>query len=41
MDGWQRLYQRASGAITRFVPGVGREQVPEADARELTLCSSG
>ncbi len=41
LDGWHQLYQRASGAITRFVPGAGKEHAPEVDTQELTLRSSG
>ena len=32
-DGWQRLYRRAAGAITRFTPGRGRDG---DDARHLS-----
>ncbi|MGE5153366.1 MAG: Hsp20/alpha crystallin family protein [Bdellovibrio bacteriovorus] len=42
MDGWQRLYRRAAGAITRFTPG--REVPGEATDREgggLALRSTG
>lgn len=38
VDGWQRLYRRAAGAITRFTPGRHEE---EADRRELSVRSSG
>ncbi|MGD2137397.1 MAG: Hsp20/alpha crystallin family protein [Gammaproteobacteria bacterium] len=42
VEGWQRLYRRAAGAITRFTPGnrTGREGGVEA-GRELALRSSG
>ncbi len=37
-DSWQRLYQRAANAITRFTPG---KQVNESAGQELALRSSG
>lgn len=37
-DGWQRLYRRAAGAITRFTPARHEE---ESTARDLALRSSG
>jgi len=42
MDGWQRLYRRAAGAITRFTPTkyVGKEGEAEA-AREVATRSIG
>lgn len=37
-DGWQRLYRRAAGAITRFTPAKRND---EAAGQELTVRSSG
>lgn len=37
-DGWQRLYRRAAGAITRFKPSKRED---EKTGRELALRSSG
>ena len=37
-DGWQRLYRRAAGAITRFTPGRRED---EKTGRELAVRSSG
>lgn len=37
-DGWQRLYRRAAGAITRFTPGKNKD---EKTGRELAVRSSG
>lgn len=34
MDGWQRLYGRAAGAITRFTPGAKERAEPTAAAQE-------
>ncbi|MBK1702033.1 Hsp20/alpha crystallin family protein [Thiococcus pfennigii] len=41
-EGWQRLYRRATGAITRFTHG-GREapEVSAAEAREMAERSAG
>jgi HSP20 family protein len=42
MDGWQRLYRHAAGAITRFTPGKkGREGGADTEGRELALRSTG
>jgi len=41
VDGWERLYRRASGAITRFTPG---NRVPEEErdaGREIAERSTG
>jgi len=35
-EGWHQLYQRASGAITRFVPGADKET-----STELSIRNSG
>jgi HSP20 family protein len=40
-DGWQQLYQKASGAITRFVPGTAKEKGTEIESREMARRSSG
>ncbi|MCB1876366.1 MAG: Hsp20/alpha crystallin family protein [Chromatiales bacterium] len=39
MDGWQRLYRRAAGAITRFTPGKKFTQAKQKE--ENALRSSG
>lgn len=41
LDGWQQLYQRASGAITRFVPGSGEVDEKNKEDKEIALRSSG
>lgn len=42
VDGWQRLYRRAAGAITRFTPGGKSEhQDNTAFAREMAVRSTG
>ncbi|HNO75972.1 MAG TPA: Hsp20/alpha crystallin family protein [Nitrosomonas mobilis] len=38
IDGWQRLYRRAAGAITRFTPG---KRGDEATGQELAVRSTG
>jgi HSP20 family protein len=42
MDGWQRLYRRAAGAITRFTPGKkeGDAGAPR-EGREMAVRSTG
>jgi len=41
-EGWQRLYRRAAGAITRFNPGSrAKDQQDPQHARELAARSSG
>ena len=40
-DGWQRLYRRASGAITRFTPGHGRSGDDARGAGDITVRSAG
>lgn len=41
LDGWQQLYQKASGAITRFVPGSAKEKGTNLELREMERRSSG
>jgi len=42
VDGWQRLYRRASGAITRFTPGEkAREDDNKGTGREIAVRSAG
>lgn len=42
LDGWQRLYRRAAGAITRFTPGDRRAQRDAAGERQdIALRSAG
>ena len=42
VDGWQRLYRRAAGAITRFTPGTKRDTEAWAGAgREIAARSAG
>lgn len=38
LDGWQRLYRRAAGAITRFTPAA---QQDDSTSHEIALRSSG
>ncbi len=38
VEGWQRFYRHAAGAITRFTPG---KRGDEAEHRELTVRSAG
>lgn len=40
-DGWQRLYRRASGAITRFTPGRGRDGEGARGSSEIAVRSAG
>ncbi len=37
LDGWQKLYRRAAGALTRFIPGKKHSD----EAQELEVRSSG
>ncbi len=39
-EGWQRLYQRAAGAITRFTPGKKATNEPD-ESQEISIRSSG
>jgi HSP20 family protein len=32
-DGWGHLYRRATGALTRFTPGMRRDASEETDRR--------
>jgi HSP20 family protein len=42
LDGWQRLYRRAAGSITRFIPGKKDEMVAaDTEAREIAVRSAG
>lgn len=42
VDGWQRLYRRAAGAITRFTPGAQGWQRDEAGERQdIAVRSAG
>jgi HSP20 family protein len=40
LDGWRRLYRRASRALTRFTPGRGKD-LSRAESRELAVRSAG
>jgi HSP20 family protein len=40
IDGWRKLYRRASRALTRFGPGGGRE-LSRAEAQQLAVRSAG
>ena len=42
MDGWQRLYRHAAGAITRFTPAHKTEtEDNEGESREISVRSTG
>lgn len=41
VDGWQRLYRRASGAITRFTPGKKAREDEPGIGHEMTVRSAG
>jgi len=42
IDGWQRLYRRAAGAITRFTPGKKSEQgATDSEGQEIAVRSTG
>ena len=41
LDGWQQLYQKASGAITRFVPGADKEKGTARESGDVARRSSG
>ncbi|NOY14553.1 MAG: Hsp20/alpha crystallin family protein [Deltaproteobacteria bacterium] len=41
MDGWHQLYERASGAMTRFVPGTGKANSAGPEQQEIVRRSSG
>ena len=40
MDGWQKLYRRAAGALTRFTPGR-KSAADEQESREIAIRSAG
>ncbi len=41
VDGWQRLYRRASGAITRFTPGKKAREDETGAGQEIAVRSAG
>ncbi len=42
VDGWQRLYRRAAGAITRFTPGMGTKAADGKQAgQQIAARSAG
>ena len=41
VDGWQRLYRRASGAITRFTPGKKAREDDNGAGQEIAVRSTG
>lgn len=41
VDGWQRLYRRASGAITRFTPGMKGRDDEQGGGQEIAVRSAG
>lgn len=41
VDGWQRLYRRASGAITRFTPGKKAREDEKGAGQEIAVRSAG
>ena len=41
VDGWQRLYRRASGAITRFTPGKKAREDNQGTGQEIAVRSAG
>lgn len=41
VDGWHQLYDRASGSITKFAPGVGKVNASGAEQQEMVQRSSG
>ena len=41
VDGWHQLYEQASGAMTRFVPGASKLNPTEKEQHELARRSSG
>jgi len=41
VDGWQRLYRRASGAITRFTPGKKAREDEKGTGQEIAVRSAG
>jgi hypothetical protein len=41
VDGWQRLYRHAAGAITRFTPGKRAREDTEAGGQPIAMRSAG
>ena len=41
VEGWEHLYRRAAGALTRFTTGNRRGEAPDEEHRELATRSSG
>ena len=41
VDGWGHLYRRATGALTRFTPGMRSDAAEETDRHALATRSSG
>ena len=41
VEGWEHLYRRAAGALTRFTTGGRQDEPKDADRRELAIRSSG
>ncbi|MBQ0834136.1 Hsp20/alpha crystallin family protein [Marinobacter sp.] len=41
IDGWQRLYRRAAGAITRFSPGKKAREDDKGTSQEIAVRSAG
>ncbi|MET0104433.1 MAG: Hsp20/alpha crystallin family protein [Sedimenticola sp.] len=41
VDGWQRLYRRAAGAITRFTPGKKAQEEEKGAGQEIAVRSAG
>ncbi|MCG8066671.1 MAG: Hsp20/alpha crystallin family protein [Candidatus Thiodiazotropha taylori] len=41
VDGWQRLYRRAAGAITRFTPGKKAREDEKGAGQEIAVRSAG
>ena len=41
VDGWQRLYRRASGAITRFTPDKRAQEDDKRAGQEIAVRSAG
>ncbi|HEC16882.1 MAG TPA: Hsp20/alpha crystallin family protein [Sedimenticola sp.] len=41
LDGWQRLYRRAAGALTRFTPGGKAKEGGAGESHEIALRNTG
>jgi len=41
VDGWQRLYRHAAGAITRFTPCKRAREGAEVGGQPIAVCSAG